>query len=120
MFLSSRLPTVWKTAVGYTMFMLDIFFGDIVSVLFVLPLISFVLGSCWLFKSFIEDILKDLRHMNVGKKSHTKSQNESIVIHFCNIVKLYTNVKELCAVTLTIQMTMISASLTVFFLLLKY
>lgn len=116
MFLSSRLPTVWKTAVGYTMFMLDIFFGDIVSVLFVLPLISFVLGSCWLFKSFIEDILKDLRHMNVGKKS----QNESIVIHFCNIVKLYTNVKELCAVTLTIQMTMISASLTVFFLLLKY
>lgn len=61
-FLSSRLSSVWKTPLGYILLYLTIIFGDIVSLSFVLPTIAFVVGSGWLFKSFIDDMMNEMPH----------------------------------------------------------
>lgn len=93
--LSSRLPSIWKTPIGFITFYLVIIFGDILSLLYVLPTTSFILGSGWLFKSFMEDIRNQLPYLNVYDESNGDEDDKPIGIHFCNIVKLYTNVKEL-------------------------
>lgn len=76
--------------------MLDLIIGDIVSILCVLPAICFALGAFWFVKSFIEHIATDLSHLDVKKKTHGHDERE-LGIHFCQIVKLYTDLKELRA-----------------------
>lgn len=94
-FFSSSLPSIWKTSVGYLIFIGVIILGDIVSILFALSTTSFTLGSGWLFKSFMEDIMNELPHLYVSNESHGDVEWLEMHVHFCNIVKLYTNVKEL-------------------------
>lgn len=95
-----RLPSIWKSPVGYAIFYVYLTFNDIIEVLLVLPMVLCILGSGWLLKSFIEDIMNELAYLNVydDLDGHEDEDNEPIEEHFCKTVKLYTNVKELCAI----------------------
>lgn len=53
--------------------------------------ISFLIGSCWLIVSFVNDITNDLPLLNVGGASN---RNE-ITKRFCRIVEFYMDVKQL-------------------------
>lgn len=75
-------------------FLLDIFIEDVISVLCVIPPVCFGLGSGWLLKSIVEDVQNDLFHLNVSKRIRRRDERE-LKIHFCNVVKLHTDVKEL-------------------------
>lgn len=50
--------------------------------------LCFLLGSCWLFVSIGEDIIKHLSVLNRRKNLQLKQ-------HLCDIVKMYSDVKEL-------------------------
>lgn len=51
-----------------------------------------MVGSCWLIKTFVEDITMDLTHFNSNGRSI--NQNE-IVAHFCELVQSFLVVKQL-------------------------
>lgn len=59
----------------------------------VLWLISFLLGSCWLFISFAVDLTNDLNALNIGRRSKRNSMQAKE--HLRNIVKAFSNVHEL-------------------------
>lgn len=92
--LFSRLPSIWKTPVGYAIVLVDMFLGDITSILFIFPSTCFCLGSGWFLISFIDDITNDLTHLYAGKKAHRHNRHNELRIHFCKIIKMYTNIKE--------------------------
>lgn len=72
---------------------LDIFLGDIVAILCVIPTICFALGSFWFLKAFIEDITMDLAYLK-AKKTQRHDERE-LKTDFCQMVRMYTDLKEL-------------------------
>lgn len=91
--LTKRLPFNWKTTSGY----LIAYVGQVVvsfcTVYLSSPVLSFIIGSCWLFGAFINDIKNDLIAFN-GIESTNTNQVE-IKKQFCQIVQLYSDVKQL-------------------------
>lgn len=58
-------------------------------------MISFFMGSCWLFISFVIDITNDLELLNAAGKSKSNQGRIKAMERFCNLVKAYINVKQL-------------------------
>ena len=92
-FCSWRWPFNDKTPIG---FLFASFFGDAGSfsiIIVYLSAISLLLGSCWLFISFAEDIENDLNVLNIRRRSSRSSTQ--MKQHLCDIVKVYSDVQEL-------------------------
>lgn len=87
-----RLPFNWKTPVGYSIVLA---FESIVlsSIgLTCVPLISFIVGSCWLTNSFVKDIASDLINFNVKKKRGTQRRAKK---HLCKVINDFADAKQL-------------------------
>lgn len=54
----------------------------------------FFIGSCWSFIHFLDDIANELSCINVDEATNTNKQE--MRKQFCNIVQLYSYVKQLC------------------------
>lgn len=88
-----RIPWDWREPFGYVLE----FIAQAIEAYFTLycvpPVIAFMIGSCWLFCAFIEDITSELHVLSTKSKpngSHNKMKTE-----FCNIIQLHSDVKQL-------------------------
>lgn len=95
-FICRRLPFDWRTPHGFILAFLYEVITDTVASLTYVPLISFFVGSCWLFIAFVRDITDDLFILYKNVKS--RKNNIALTKQFCKIVKIYSNTKELSEV----------------------
>lgn len=59
--------------------------------------LSLLLGSCWLFISFAEDLTNELSDaLTIERK--TKCKSAKVKRNLCNIIEAFSNVKELSTV----------------------
>lgn len=84
-----RWPFNWKTPSGYVFAFLDESTVQVIGVLMFLPIIIFLIGSCWLIIVCIKDIGNDLTSLEFDKNIAELKKP------FCNIVKHYSEAKEL-------------------------
>lgn len=92
-FRSSRWPFDAKTPLG---FLVQSFFGFMECfslLLIILTALSFLIGSCWLFISFAEDITNDLSVLSIVSSPMDVNQP------LCEIIKAFSDVHELSIVT---------------------
>lgn len=102
----SRLPINWKTPLRYTIVLILESMIAFYSGLFFSALMSYFIGSCWLLKSLVKDITHDFVDWNIeinasniepnfeqSKNSYAKQTN--IRHHFCNILQLHADAKQL-------------------------
>lgn len=93
-FLNSRLqrmPFSWKTPSGYMIAFLDELVSDIVGTATYVPLISFIVGSCWLLITFIKDISSDLSSIEAEEISNKTVDDSKKLL--CKIIKFYTDIR---------------------------
>lgn len=59
---------------------------------------SFFIGSCWLFTSFLDDIANELSCMDMDMDidEMTTADKQEMREIYCNIVQMYSDVKQLC------------------------
>lgn len=69
----------------------------------IIPLLCLYLGECWVSYSIIKDISKDLSHLNGSQASMSRQSHplngQEFKVQFCNIVKLFSDFKELSSMT---------------------
>lgn len=58
-----------------------------------MQMISFLIGSCWLFISFVGDIKNDLDLL--GTTGESEQGRLNVTQRFCNLVQVYSNIEEL-------------------------
>lgn len=94
-YMQSRLPWNWKTPLGYSLgFFLEgcaLLFSTLLSI----TIICFFVGSSWIIITFVGDITKDLKYLNIDKPNDSNEHHTAAQQPFYNIVKLYADVKEL-------------------------
>lgn len=88
-----RLPFDYKTPFGFLLLSFVQIPWAFCIVFSAVPVISFFIGSCWLFTSFVKDVTNDLHQLNLAGKSKRGRMN--VKERFCNLVQVYTNLKEL-------------------------
>lgn len=91
---SSRLPYDWKTQLNYVFTMLAMALVCVPMLLNLLATICFVIGSCWLYISFMNDIINDLKCFNMGAMSSKRRQAKTKE-RFSEIIRNCSDVKEL-------------------------
>lgn len=88
-----RLPFNWKTPLGYSI----AFCAQSVTVFYtcfsVSSVVSFLIGSCWMLTTIVEDIANDFSFLNERQSQDEK--RKSIKRHFLNIVQLYSDANQL-------------------------
>lgn len=92
--LITRLPSVWKTPVGYIITMADVMMGDAAAILCGIPSAFLCVGAGFLIKAIVKDITRDMCHLSAKKRVLRRNQ-PMLRIHFCEIVTLFTDVNEL-------------------------
>lgn len=94
---NQSLPWNWEQPFGYVLALIIQAISTHCSLYCVTPVIAFMIGSCWLFGAFIEDIIRELDGLNDQIKSKKKPKNarNKMNKHFCKIVQLYSDVKQL-------------------------
>lgn len=88
-----RLPFNHKTLFGYIVALLGQAVPIIGLLLITNQILSFLIGSCWSFISFIDDIANELSCLKLNKASNTN--NPEMKKNVYNIVQLYSDVKQL-------------------------
>lgn len=88
-----RLPFNYKNMIGYSVAMVGQAFGEYCLMLCASTFIVFFVGACWSFISFIDDIAIELSCVKADGRS--SSNQLEIRNHFCKIVQLFSDVKQL-------------------------
>lgn len=91
--LCCRLPFDWKTPLGYHFAVFWFFSGTYFSMLANSPLISFMVGSCWLVITFINDLTNDLSELNANNAR--KINRQKIYKRFCNVIRQFCAIEQL-------------------------
>lgn len=91
-----RLPFDWKAPFRFLVAMIGLHAAFFAILLGLLPTISLFIGSCLLFISFTKDITNDLVMLNIGGLSK-RGRDQHMRMHFLNIIKLHSVVKQLRA-----------------------
>lgn len=95
---SLRLPYNWETPLNYLMTLLMLCVVVHFMAYSAIPLICFLIESCFLMKTFVEDISKDIPLLNedVAHSSNKKSTKKTqIAKHFSNMLQNHSIVKQL-------------------------
>lgn len=90
---NQRIPWDWYEPLKYVVALISQVIGAICTLYCVAPVISYMIGSCWLFCAFIKDITSELHVLRADRPSNGR-QNERKK-HLCKIIRLYSDVKEL-------------------------
>lgn len=93
---TSRWPFNEKTPIGFLFQSIFQFAESFFWIIVTLTALSFLLGSCWLFMSFSEDIKNDLSVFNIKRSKQTSAQ---VKRKFRKIVKVFSSVHELSRVS---------------------
>lgn len=88
-----RLPYNSKTPLGYACTMLGMFTTSYASLMINSPLMSFMVGACWLIITFVKDIGNDLYELNT--KQARKINREKFKKRFCNIIRQFCVIEQL-------------------------
>lgn len=88
------LPYNFKTPFNFLVTIIAMAFSMISLILSFIATVSFLIGSCWLFISFMKDLTNDLGFLNVGG-SKTNESRRKMKQRFCKIIQDYLSVKEL-------------------------
>lgn len=87
-----RMPFDWRTPLGY-LIVLALESFVVSSIGFTnMPLICFIVGSCWLINSLVKDIANDLIDFNVSKKNEVRMKAKE---NLCYIVQNFADIKQL-------------------------
>lgn len=87
-----RMPFDWRTPLGY-LIVLALESFVVSSIGFTnMPLICFIVGSCWLINSLVKDIANDLIDFNVSKKNEVRMKAKE---NLCHIVQNFADIKQL-------------------------
>lgn len=103
------MPFNWKTPLGYLIALLFECISSYYAALFLVPLLCFLFGSCFLLRSFVKDITNDLSLLNACTTSakpknksgtnknltNTKRNDEKIEQIFRNSIQCHTELKQL-------------------------
>lgn len=89
------LPFNWQTPCGYLIALLTQFAAAFAVLSSASAVLGFLVGSCLLFIDTVRDITTDLKLLNDDQSSSERSNNQRIKVRFCNIVKIYSNAKQL-------------------------
>lgn len=91
---NKRLPFDWHAPLGYSIaFLLQVI--EIFCTCYAAsPITCFVVGLCLYVVAFVRDITSDLHALNAVINS-TDSNQVEVKKRFCDIIKLYTDVKQL-------------------------
>lgn len=90
---NQRIPWDWRAPFKYVIALIAQTIAKLCTLYCVAPVIAFVIGSCWLFCAFLEDITEELYGLRAERLSIAR-QNE-MKGHFCKIMRLYSDVKQL-------------------------
>lgn len=88
-----RLPFNWRTPIGYAIAVFLQYAATITMLFCTSAVISFWLGSCWLFMEMVKDITNDLAHFNGDASANWNGPTMNM--HFVNTIKLYLDAKQL-------------------------
>lgn len=91
------MPFNWKTPSGYLITLLFEFFSFHCADVFIIAVLCFLVGTCFLLKSFIADITNDLHLLSNGKIKTVK-QAQRIQKIFCEIAQDLAKIKELSVI----------------------
>lgn len=89
-----RLPFSHETPIGFLAAMVGQIAGEFCLMLIAPSFMIFFIGSSWSLISFLDDIVNELSHMEVDEMTNRAKQE--IRKNFCNIVQMYSYVKQLC------------------------
>lgn len=88
-----RLPFSQKSPFGYSVYAIVSGFNSFCLNFCAVPGLCYLIGSCWLFICFTKDAADDLLLLNInGKLKRNRAEAKR---RFLNIVRLYTDLKEL-------------------------
>lgn len=88
-----RLPFNWKTPLGYLIAQLAQTLAAYFTLVCLASVLCFLVGSCWLFITFIEDITQNLFVWNNDKTANRN--HEDRLKCYCNIIQSYVDVNQL-------------------------
>lgn len=89
-----RMPFDMTTPLGFLVYSLSQMVGTFCIIYSAVPTISFLIGCCWLLKSFAEDMQNSLLVHFHSRKS-VKQNSSELKQCFCKVVRFYLDVKEL-------------------------
>lgn len=98
---SSRWPFNEKTPLGFLVSTFFQFAENFSIFNIILSVLSFLLGSCWLFISIGEDIKNNLSGLKIRQKSERNSMQ--VKQQLCDIVETFSDAKELSIDIIFIQ-----------------
>lgn len=90
------MPFIWKTPLGYLVaFSMQLHTARLAA-MFNSTLMILLIGSCYMWKTFVEDITSNLRPLNVDDKL-TWNENHSIKMKniLCNVLEHHSDLKQL-------------------------
>lgn len=86
-----RLPFNWKTPTAYLIAVSAQSIPIYCTLFCAQSVICFLIGSCWLIDSIVNDIASDLPQLNVGGASNRNENTKRL----CCIVEFFMNAKQL-------------------------
>lgn len=88
-------PFDWKTPFGYTVAWISETVAISAAGAIVLSVMFLILGSSWLFLTVADhDLTKELAAFNIDVKTSAEKDHEELMQRFCNIMQVFSDVKE--------------------------
>lgn len=90
------MPFNWKTPIGYLVTLSIEAVATYYVTVFLSLQFCFLIVSCVLLKSFVDDIMNELHTLNVDKQIPADSDDaKNLKLDLCNVVQDHANMKEL-------------------------
>lgn len=91
-----RLPFNQKTPIGYLSLSLFNIIGMFCLIFTSVPILCLLIGSCWLFICFANDITNDLQWLSIGGTTKLKRRRmKEVMDRLCKIVQIHSDLKQL-------------------------
>lgn len=91
-----RMPFSWKTPLGYLITLSFEFFGGCFGTISLCAFFPLLIGSCLLFKTFVEDITSDLHPLNVDhKRTWNGDHAKNMKMILCSVVQHHSDLTQL-------------------------
>lgn len=92
-FFYTRLPFNWRTPLGYAIALSVQGLAAYFTLVSISTVVCFLVGSCWLFISFIKEVSEDLCVLYDDKSA--KRNHADLSKYYSNIIQTYADVKQL-------------------------
>lgn len=94
-----RMPYNWRTPHAYFLTSLFEYFNLYYANSILCSVLSFLIGSCVLLKTFIEDITADLISLKMNDKTASDENRSKIVGIFCKSIQNHADLKQLSVIS---------------------